>query len=58
MTPTEIKQIRKKTGLNAEKFGALVGVSKKTVESLEQGARNPSRSAIKLIEIISLSPPK
>ena len=58
MTPTEIKQIRKQTGMNAEKFGALVGVSKKTVEAWEQGVRNPSRSALKLIEIISLSPPK
>ena len=58
MRPQEIKAIRKKTGLNAEMFGALVGVSKKTVESWEQGVRNPSRSALKLIEIISLSPPK
>ena len=58
MNPQEIKAIRKKTGLNAEKFGDLVGVGKKTVEAWEQGVRNPSRSALKLIEIISLSPPK
>ena len=58
MDPVEIKQIRKKTGLNAEQFGAIVGVGKKTVEAWEQGVRNPSGSALKLIEIISLSPPK
>ena len=58
MTPNDIKVIRKKTGLNAKDFGAMVGVGKKTVESWEQGVRNPSRSALKLIEIISLSPPK
>ena len=50
MTPTEIKQIRKKTGLNAEKFGALVGVGKKTVEAWEQGVRNPSGPAKKILE--------
>lgn len=50
MTPNEIKQIRKQTGLNAEKFGALIGVSKKTVESWEQGVRNPSGPARKILE--------
>lgn len=50
MNKEEIKQIRKQTGLNAEKFGALVGVSKKTIESWEQGARNPSGPAIKILE--------
>ena len=58
MNKDDIKQIRKKTGLNAEQFGALIGVGKKTVEAWEQGVRNPSGSALKLIEIISLSPPK
>ena len=50
MKPQEIKAIRKQTGLNAEKFGALVGVSKKTVESWEQGVRNPSGPAKKILE--------
>ena len=50
MTPTEIKKIRKKTGMNAEKFGALIGVGKKTVEAWEQGVRNPSGPAIKILE--------
>ena len=58
MNPQEIKAIRKQTGLNAEKFGAMVGVGKKTVEAWEQGVRKPSGPALKLIEIISLSPPK
>ena len=50
MKPEEIKAIRKKTGLNAEKFGALFGVGKKTVESWEQGVRNPSGPARKMLE--------
>ena len=50
MGKDEIKQIRKKTGLNAEKFGALIGVGKKTVESWEQGVRNPSGPARKILE--------
>ena len=52
MKPEEIKAIRKKTGLNAEMFGALVCVSKKTVESWEQGVRNPSGPARKILENI------
>ena len=50
MKPQEIKAIRKKTGLNAEKFGAMVGVGKKTVEAWEQGVRNPSGPAKKILE--------
>ena len=50
MKPQEIKAIRKKTGLNAEQFGALIGVGKKTVEAWEQGVRNPSGPAIKILE--------
>lgn len=52
MTSDEIKQIRKKLRLSAEKFGALVGVGKKTVESWEQGVRNPSGPARKILETI------
>ena len=50
MKPQEIKAIRKKTGLSAEMFGALVCVSIKTVESWEQGVRNPSGPAKKILE--------
>jgi putative transcriptional regulator len=50
MNSDEIKQIRKQTGLSAEKFGELVGVGKKTVESWEQGVRNPSGPARKILE--------
>ena len=50
MTPTEIKSLRKKTGLNTKDFGALIGVKAKTVESWEQGVRNPSGPARKMLE--------
>lgn len=55
MTPDEIKAIRKLTGLNSDKFGALVGVGKKTVESWEHGARNPSGPAVKIMKQIEAS---
>jgi len=50
MDKDKIKQIRKQTGLNTEQFGALIGVGKKTVEAWEQGVRNPSGPARKIIE--------
>ena len=50
MTPTEIKALRKKAGLNTKDFGELVGVKAKTIEAWEQGVRNPSGPAIKILE--------
>jgi putative transcriptional regulator len=50
MTPEGIKEARRKTGLNTKEFGALLGVSGRTVENWEQGHRNPSGPAVKMME--------
>ena len=50
MNPQEIKALRKKAGLNTKDFGALIGVKAKTVESWEQGVRNPSGPALKILK--------
>jgi len=57
-TPDRIKQLRKALKLNTAKFGALVGVSGRTVESWEQGLRRPSRSAVILLARVADAPSK
>jgi putative transcriptional regulator len=52
MKPQEIRHIRRYLGLNAADFGALVGVSGRTVEDWEQGRRKPSGPARKIMEQI------
>ena len=45
-----IQKIRHKLGLNTIKFGDKLGVSGRTVESWEQGLRNPSKAILLLIK--------
>jgi len=45
-----IQKIRRKLGLNTVKFGNKLGVSGRTVESWEQGLRNPSKAVLLLIK--------
>ena len=45
-----IQKIRHKLGLNTVKFGNKLGVSGRTVESWEQGLRNPSKAVLLLIK--------
>ena len=48
-----IQKIRHKLGLNTVstvKFGDKLGVSGRTVESWEQGLRNPSKAVLLLIK--------
>lgn len=47
-----IREIRKRTGLNAREFGSLIGVSGRTVEGWEQGRRKPGKPALLLIKKI------
>jgi len=44
-----IQMIRKKLGLNTAGFGALIGVSGRTVEGWEQGARMPGKPELMLM---------
>jgi len=45
----EIRHLRRAIGLNASDFGALVGVSGRSVEDWEQGRRSPSGPAQKIM---------
>ena len=49
MTPTQIRALRARLGLNTAAFGALIGVSGRTVEDWEQGRRTPSAPAVILM---------
>jgi len=52
MTTSEIRNLRRALGLNASDFGALVGVSGRSVEDWEQGRRTPAGPARKIMEQI------
>lgn len=45
-----VRNARKRTGLNTTNFGALIGVSGRTIEDWEQGRRNPGNSSLLLIK--------
>lgn len=49
MTPDEIRAIRRRLDLNTKEFGALLGVSGRTVENWEMGRNKPTGPAVKII---------
>lgn len=44
-----VRNARKRMELNTTNFGALIGVSGRTVEDWEQGRRTPSKPVLLLI---------
>lgn len=52
MTPDQIRALRKRLGLNCADFGALIGVSGRTVEDWEQGRRKPTGPAVVLMQLM------
>lgn len=52
MSPDQIRALRRRLGLNCANFGALIGVSGRTVEDWEQGRRTPSGPAIMLMRLM------
>jgi DNA-binding transcriptional regulator YiaG len=48
----DIQDLRKKLKMNTKQFGEACGVSPRTVEDWEQGRRNPSGAALKLLEML------
>lgn len=52
MTPAEIREARRKTGLNTAAFGALLGVSGRTVEGWEQGRRKVPATVVRMLPLI------
>jgi putative transcriptional regulator len=53
---SEVVRVRMKSGLSQAQFAALLGVSKRTLEQWEQGRREPSGAAQKLIRIADSHP--
>ena len=48
----DIWEIRKSKKMSRKEFGAMLGVTARTVESWEQGLRNPSKSVLKLLSYL------
>ena len=55
-TPTEIKQIRKSTGMTQIVFAKYMGVSVKTIEAWESGRNHPEGAACRLLSITQKNP--
>ncbi|WP_028884486.1 helix-turn-helix domain-containing protein [Taylorella asinigenitalis] len=51
-----VSNIRKKVGLSQSQFANQIGVSTSTLKSWEQGQRNPSGCALKLLNLIEKRP--
>ena len=55
ITETDVALARRKAQLTQEQFAKLLGVSRRTLESWEQGARRPSGAAQSLIKLFILA---
>jgi putative transcriptional regulator len=54
--PRQIVGIRKQFRMSQCVFAATLNVSKKTVQSWEQGIRQPSDAALRMLQVISVQP--
>jgi putative transcriptional regulator len=54
--PAEIASLRGKLRMSQAVFAGLVNVSVKTIQSWEQGTRQPSDAALRMIQLISSEP--
>lgn len=53
-TASEIKEIRKSTGLSQKLFAGYMGVSDKTVEAWEAGTNHPSGAASRILSMMEM----
>ena len=56
ITETDVALARRKANLTQEQFAEILGTSKRTLESWEQGARKPSKAAQSLIKLFIIDP--
>jgi len=54
--PTQIAELRNSLRMSQAVFAAVINVSPKTVQSWEQGVRQPSHAALRMLEVIRLDP--
>lgn len=51
-----VKSIRERLGLSQSRFAALMGVSARTLQNLEQGRREPEGPAKALLRVVDRQP--
>lgn len=56
LTPRAVARLRRRFGMSQAVFAATLNVSTKTVQSWEQGAREPSDVALRLLELLARQP--
>ncbi len=56
VTKSDVKGLRKNTGLTQSEFAKLIGVSVKTLQNWEQGRREPEGPAKALLRVFEREP--
>ena len=56
INPKQVKGVRAKVGVSQPVFAALLGVSPQTVKAWEQGTKQPTSSARRLLSEINFDP--
>jgi putative transcriptional regulator len=51
-----LQQLRQQTGMSQAVFAKMLSVSTKTIQSWEQGARQPSGASLRLLQIFAQNP--
>lgn len=51
-----VLQLRRQLNMSQAVFAATINVSRKTVQSWEQGTRSPSDAALRLLQVMALQP--
>ncbi len=55
-TPGDVRALRQSLHMSQAVFAATLNVSKKTIQSWEQGLREPSDAALRMIQLVRLRP--
>lgn len=55
-TPKDVRALRQSLRMSQAVFAATLNVSKRTVQSWEQGLREPSDAALRMIQVVQESP--
>jgi putative transcriptional regulator len=53
---SEVTRLREKIGMSQAVFAGVLNVSTKTVQSWEQGQRQPSQSALRMLQLLRQQP--
>lgn len=56
LAPQQIAALRRRYGMSQAVFAAVLNVSKKTVQSWEQGLRVPGDAALRMLQVVRRQP--